>query len=126
MRKKIQRERVFNGLELEIVAQVNEAMVGRLRTNNMIGPENFAVSDLNNEKTGRVYIFDDAGNLSYLEIEDRALNPIPNGANEAHLDFNNVPPQRIRCNDQERKEFFQNPFLSGRLIRSMRRRLAAF
>ncbi len=126
LRKKIQRERVFNGLELEIVAQVNEAMVGRLRTNNMIGPENFAVSDLNNEKTGRVYIFDDAGNLSYLEIEDRALNPIPNGANEAHLDFNNVPPQRIRCNDQERKEFFQNPFLSGRLIRSMRRRLAAF
>ena len=60
--------------------------------------------------------------LSYIEIEDRNLNPL-RGRNHGRINFNDLPPQRIRCNETERREFMQNPLLSGRLIRAMRKRL---
>lgn len=126
LRRKINRKRVFDWIELEIMEQVNEAYIERLRTNSLVATENFAVADLNPDKTWRVYIFDDAWNLSYLEIEDRHLNPIPNWANAGRIPSNRLPVERIRCNEQERKEFMQNPFLSWRLRRVMRRRLALF
>ena len=123
LRKKINRKRVFDWIELAMVAAINEQYVEKLRTNNLIQTENFAVSDLNENKTWRVYIFDEWGNLSYLEIEDRALNPLWD-RNAWLIDPATIPVQRIRCNDQERKEFMQNPLLAGRLLREMRRRLA--
>lgn len=123
LRKKINRKRVFDWIELAMVAAINEQYVEKLRTNNLIQTENFAVSDLNENKTWKVYIFDEWGNLSYLEIEDRALNPLW-GRNAWLIDPATIPVQRIRCNDQERKEFMQNPLLAGRLLREMRRRLA--
>lgn len=49
---------MFDGLELPIFEKINEAMIEKLRTNNLVGPENFAVSDLNQDKTGRVFILD--------------------------------------------------------------------
>jgi len=125
LRKKINRKRVFDGIELAMVAAINEEYVERLRTNNLVQTENFAVADLNNDKTWKVYIFDEDGNLSYLEIEDRALNPLW-GRNAWRIDPAMIPTQRIRCNDQERKEFMQNPLLAWRLMREMRRRLALF
>ena len=106
-----------------MVAEINEQYIEKLRTNNLVQTENFAVSDLNNDKTWKVYIFDEGGNLSYLEIEDRALNPLWT-RNAWHIDPEQIPIERIRCNDQERKEFMQNPLLAGRLLREMRRRLA--
>ena len=126
LRRKINRKRVFDGVELAMVAAINEQYVSRLRTNNLIQTENFAVSDLNENKTWRVYIFDETWNLSYLEIEERWLSPLRNGANAGRIDPNEIPIERIRCNDQERREFFQNPLLAWRLLRVMRRRLALF
>lgn len=123
LRKKINRKRVFDWIELAMVAEINEQYIEKLRTNNLVQTENFAVSDLNNDKTWKVYIFDEGGNLSYLEIEDRALNPLWT-RNAWHIDPEQIPIERIRCNDQERKEFMQNPLLAGRLLREMRRRLA--
>lgn len=41
LRKKIDRLRVFDGVELAIFEKINESMVEKLRTNNLIGPENF-------------------------------------------------------------------------------------
>ncbi|MEI6672272.1 MAG: hypothetical protein WCL02_02690 [bacterium] len=41
MRKKIDRLRVFDGVELPIFEKINEAMITQLRTNNLISPENF-------------------------------------------------------------------------------------
>lgn len=35
-RKKIDRERVFDGVELEIFERINESMIGQLRSNNLI------------------------------------------------------------------------------------------
>lgn len=123
LRKKINRKRVFDWIELAMVAAINEQYVEKLRTNNLVQTENFAVSDLNNDKTWKVYIFDEGGNLSYLEIEDRALNPLWT-RNAWRIDPEQIPIERIRCNDQERKEFMQNPLLAWRLMREMRRRLA--
>ena len=125
LRKKINRKRVFDWVELVMISSINEEYVQRLRTNNLVQTENFAVSDFNNGKTWRVYIFDEWWNLSYLEIEDRWLNPL-NGRNAWRIDPERIPTERIRCNDRERREFFQNPFLAWRLIREMRRRLALF
>jgi len=123
LRKKINRKRVFDWIELAMMASINEQYIEMLRTNNLIQTENFAVSDLNNDKTGKIYIFDESGNLSYLEIEDRALNPLW-WENAGRIDPDDIPMQRIRCNDQERREFMQNPLLAWRLLREMRRRLA--
>jgi hypothetical protein len=76
LRKRIDRLRVFDGVELDIFEKINEAMIAQLRTNNFISPENFAVADLNQNKTGRVFMMDSQGDLSYIEIEDRNLNPL--------------------------------------------------
>jgi hypothetical protein len=35
-------------------------MIENLRKNTFIGPESFAVSDINQDKTGRVYFMDSA------------------------------------------------------------------
>ena len=122
LRKKIDRLRVFDGVELSIFEKINEAMIEQLRTNNLISPENFWVADLNQNKTGRIFFMDSQWDLSYIEIEDRNLNPL-RGRNHGRINFNDLPPQRIRCNETERREFMQNPLLSGRLIRAMRKRL---
>ncbi len=108
-----------------MVSAINEEYIQRLRTNHFIQTENFAVLDTNANKTWRIYIFDEWWDLSYLDIEDRWLNPL-GGRNAWRIDPNAIPAERIRCNAKERKEFFQNPFLSWRLIRTMRRRLALY
>lgn len=125
LRKKINRKRVFDGIELSMVSAINEEYIQRLRTNHFIQTENFAVLDTNANKTWRIYIFDEWWDLSYLDIEDRWLNPLW-GRNAWRIDPDAIPAERIRCNAKERKEFFQNPFLSWRLIRTMRRRLALY
>ena len=123
LRKKINRKRVFDWIELTMVAAINEQYIKKLRTNNLVQTENFAVADLNDDKTWKVYIFDEDWYLSYLEIEDRALNPLWT-RNVGCLDPDLIPAERIRCNDQERKEFMQNPLLAGRLLREMRKMLS--
>ena len=125
LRKRINRKRVFDGVELAMVAAVNELFIQKLRENHRVQTENFIVADVNNGKTWRTYVFDDAWNLSYLEMEDINLNPLGPGQTW-RVDPDQVPAERIRCNEEEKREFMQNPLLAGRLQRAMRRRLALF
>ena len=125
LRKKIGRDYVFNGVEFAMIAAINETFVQKLRKNHWVATENFIISDVNNGKTGRTYIFDSSWNLSYLEIEDVNLNPLGPGETW-RIDPNQIPTARRRCNDEERKEFMQNPLLAWRLQREMRRRLSLF
>jgi hypothetical protein len=125
IRKKIDRLRVFDGLEFAMFEKINEAKITQLRSNNFISPENFWVSDISKDKTGRVFIMDKEGDLSYIEIEDRKLDPL-HGKKSGRIPFNDMPPQRIRCNETERREFMQNPELSNRLINAMKGRLRLF
>lgn len=122
IRKKIDRLRVFDGVELPMFEKINEEYIKQLRTNNFISPENFWVADLNRDKTGRVFIMDSEGDLSYIEIEDRNLNPLHN-SRAGRIAFNDLPPQRIRCNETERREFMQTPELANSLISVMKKRL---
>ena len=125
LRKQKGRDYVFNGVELAMIAAINEAFIQKLRKNHWVETENFVISDVNDGKTGRTYIFDSSWNLSYLEIEDANLNPL--GAGQTwRIDPNQIPTARRRCNDEERRDFMQNPLLAWRLQRAMRRRLALF
>ena len=125
LRKKIGREYVFNGVELAMIAAINETFIQKLRKNHWVSTENFIISDVNNGKTGRTYILDSSWNLSYLEIEDANLNPLGPGQTW-RIDPSQVPTHRIRCNEAERREFMQNPLLAWRLQKTMRRRLSLF
>lgn len=125
LRKQKGRDYVFNGVELAMIAAINETFIQKLRKNHWVETENFVISDVNDGKTGRTYIFDSAWNLSYLEIEDVNLNPLGPGQTW-RIDPNQIPTARRRCNEEERREFMQNPLLAGRLQRAMRRRLALF
>jgi len=126
LRKVKSKDRLFDGIELDIVERVNEEIIQKLRKNVFISSENFVVSDLNPNKTWRVYIFDSSGELSYLDIEDRVRNPLNAGKSYGTIREDHLPPHRIRCNAKERKEFMQNPLLGWRLVRSMRLQLALF
>ena len=125
LRKKINRKRVFDWVELAMLAAINENFIQRLRENHWVQTENFVISDSNLGKTWRTYIFDAAWDLSYLEIEDNNLNPLWAGQS-GRIDPAQVPTHRVRCNDVERREFMQNPLLAWRLQREMRRRLSLF
>jgi len=120
------KDRFFDGAELAIIEKVNEEMIKWLRKNIFVSSNNFVVSDLNTNKTGKVYVFDSSGELSYLDIEDRNNNPLGSGKTHGTIKENHLPPHRVRCNARERKEFMQNPLLGGRLVRSMRLQLALF
>jgi hypothetical protein len=123
LRHKNNRKRIFDGVELSIIERVNETMIGRLRTNALIWPENFVVSDRRWNKTWRVFFLDSYWDLSYIDIEDAASFTVPNRW-YAHINATDLPPARVRCNDRERADFMQNPLLSWRLLRAMRTRLS--
>ena len=125
LREKINRKRVFDWIELAMLAAINENFIQRLRENHWVQTENFVISDSNLGKTWRTYIFDDSWDLSYMEIEDNNLNPLWAGQS-GRIDPAQVPTHRVRCNEAERREFMQNPLLAWRLQREMRRRLAMF
>ena len=125
LRKKINRKRVFDWVELAMLAAINEAFITKLRENHWVQTENFIISDINDGKTWKTYIYDNAWNLSYLEIEDIDSNPLW-AWRSGRVDPNQIPTARKRCNEEERREFMQNPLLAWRLQREMRRRLSLF
>jgi hypothetical protein len=51
LRKRINRKRVFDGVELAMVAAINEAFIQKLRENHRVQTENFIVADMNDGKT---------------------------------------------------------------------------
>ena len=115
---------VFYGLQPEIFNAINEKYVEQLRTNKLIQKENFAIADLNENKTWRVYFYDVSWDqLSYLEIDDVKSNPLGSQKNAGRMNSKNIPDVKTICSLEERKEFFQNPLLAWRLLREMRKML---
>lgn len=127
LRKEINWKRVFDGIELEIINQVNEEYVKQLRNNDSINSESFAIADLHEHNAWRIYIFDSVWDLSYIEVWHERYNPLKK-VNAWRINPSDIAVTRHRCNDKERKEFFQNPLLAWRLIREMKRtsRLLSF
>jgi hypothetical protein len=51
LRKQKGRDYVFNGVELAMIAAINEAFIQKLRKNHWVETENFVISDVNDGKT---------------------------------------------------------------------------
>lgn len=122
LKKKIKKKRVFDWVELDIISKVNEKYVKLLRTNSLIKNKNFVVSDLGENRTWRIYIFDKYWNLKYFEVWNEWSKLFGN-IESGHINFSDIPSEARICGSDEEKDFFKNPILSGKLIKEMRKSL---
>ena len=122
LKEKVDGKRVFDWVELKIINKINEKYVQHLRSNNLIKNKNYFVSDLGENRTWRIYIFDAMWKLSYLEVWNEWSKLFGN-VDAGHIDSSNIPSNIIRCDEEERREFFENPTLAGKLIREMKKSL---
>ncbi|MCX6824516.1 MAG: hypothetical protein NT085_05325 [candidate division SR1 bacterium] len=116
--------RSFDGMERDICGKIYEEMIKKMRENSKIARTNFGVKDA---ITGRTYILDSDGQLGYINAEQAEANPnmIRRGL-LSHRDYgvvNNPPEARRMCDESETREVFKNPFLMGRLIKTMNNRM---
>ena len=122
LKEKVDGKRVFDWVELKIINKINEKYVQHLRSNNLIKNKNYFVSDLGENRTWRIYIFDAMWKLSYLEVWNEWSKLFGN-VDAGHIDSSNIPSNIIRCDEEEKREFFENPILAGELIREMKKSL---
>lgn len=122
LKEKIDGKRVFDWVELKIINIINKKYIQHLRSNNLIKNKNYFVSDLGENRTWRIYIFDTKWRLSYLEIWNEWSKLFGN-VDAGHIDSNNIPGNIITCDEGERREFFENPILAGKLIKEMKKSL---
>lgn len=116
--------RVFDGMERDICGKIYEQVITKLRENTKIARTNFWVKD---NMTGRTYILDSDGQLWYINAEQAATDPhmIRRGmlSKRTYGIVNNPPAGRTMCDESETREVFKNPFLMGRLIKTMNNRM---
>ncbi len=118
-------KRVFDWVELDIINEINEKYVWQLRSNKLIKDKNYIVSDFGENKTWRYYIFDSKWRLSYFEVWNQWTKRFGN-VDAGCINFEYIPENKFTCNKNERREFFQNPLLAGKLIREMKKSLWLF
>lgn len=116
--------RIFDGMERDICGKIYEELINKMRENSKIARTNFGVKDY---ITGRTYILDSDGQLGYLSAEqaNENQNMIRRGAMSGR-DYgvvNNPPAGRTMCDESETREVMKNPFLIGRLIKTMNNRM---
>lgn len=116
--------RIFDGMERDICGKINEEMVKKMRENTKVARTNFWVRDY---ITGRTYILDSDGQLGYLSAEQASeeQNMIRRGrlSQRQYGIVNNPPAGRTMCDESETREVMKNPFLMGRLIKTMNNRM---
>ncbi|HMS91410.1 MAG TPA: hypothetical protein PKC87_04275, partial [Candidatus Absconditabacterales bacterium] len=116
--------RLFDGMERDICGKIYEELINKMRENTKIARTNFGVRDC---ITGRTYILDSDGQLGYISAEQAAINPnmIRRGI-VSHREYgivDNPPAGRTMCDESETREVMKNPFLMGRLIKTMNNRM---
>lgn len=116
--------RIFDGMERDICGKIYEELIKKMRENTKIARTNFGVKDC---ITGRTYILDSDGELWYITAEQTAAdqNMVRKWrlSNREYWIVNNPPTGRIMCDESETKEVMKNPFLMGRLIKTMNNRM---
>ena len=116
--------RVFDGLEREICGKVYEELIKKMRENSKVARTNFWVKDY---ITGRTYILDSDGQLGYINAEQAANDPEMirkwRLSKREYGIVDNPPAGRHMCDETEIREVFKNPFLMGRLIKTMNNRM---
>jgi hypothetical protein len=116
--------RIFDGMERDICGKIYEELIKKMRENTKIARTNFWVKDC---ITGRTYILDSDGQLWYITAEQAASdqNMIRKGrlSKREYGIINNPPAGRTMCDESETREVMKNPFLMGRLIKTMNNRM---
>ena len=116
--------RIFDGMERDICGKVYEELVKKMRENSKVAKTNFGVKD---NISGRTYILDADGQLGYLTPEQtneqqKTIRRWWLSKREYGV-VNNPPAGRTMCDESETKEIMKNPFLMGRLIKTMNNRM---
>jgi len=118
----LKKHREFDGMQMEIMAVINNKYTDMLRVNARVKKTNFGVYDY---KLKRLYILDSNGKLNYIDGPTR--NPI-SGISKwqwyGKIMEKNMPNSMTpMTNESEIAQFWQNPLLGGRMVKSMQRRL---
>lgn len=118
----MKKHREFDGMQMEIMSAVNSKFVDMLRANARIEKTNFGAYD---NKLRRLYILDASWKLNYINWPIR--NPISGRTKWQwywKIMDKNMPNSMIPVtSESEVAQFWQNPLLGGRVVKSMMRRL---
>ena len=118
----LKKNKEFDGMQMDIMAAINSKYVDMLRVNPRIAKTNFGVY---NRKLRRLYVLDSSGKLNYIDGPTR--NPISGRTKWQwywKIMEKNMPNSMIPVtDDSEIAQFWQNPLLGGRMVKSMQRRL---
>lgn len=110
----LKKNREFDGMQMEIMSEINSKYVEMLRSNARVQNSNFGVYD---QKLKRFYILDSGGKLNYLNWK-------PKWKMYWRIREKNMPNSMIPVtNESEVAQFWQKPLLWWRMIKSMQRRL---
>jgi len=116
--------RVFDGMEREICGKAYEELIKKMRENSKVARTNFWIKDV---ITGRTYILDADGQLGYINAKQAANDPEMirkwRSSKREYGIVDNPPEARRMCDESETREVMKNPFLMGRLIKTMNSRM---
>ena len=126
------KERVFDGMERDLVAWIYGELINKLRLNGNIACTNFGVKD---ENTWNMYVLDkdwEFGRISKEDLdnsdfetpmtwltENRRENKKFGMLNESKLSWITIN----KMSDSEQKELMRNPLLMQRFVKAMNRRM---
>lgn len=116
LNKRHNRNRVFEGLERDIVATAYEEIIKQLRQNSKIARTNFRAYD---PVTRRMYILDEQWNFGYIPKKNRKKS-----RTRRNFGFMRQQPTMIQLTDEkEINEVKKNPLIMARLTKAMWKRM---
>ncbi len=117
----MKKNREFDGMQMEIMAAINSRYVEMLRANPRIAKTNFGVYQ---PRLGRLYILDSNGWLNYINWGRRLVSGRTQWQWYGKIMTRNMPNSMTPVtSESEIAQFWQNPLLGGRVVKSMMRRL---
>ncbi len=118
----LKKNKEFDGMQMEIMWAINGKFIEMLRNNARVKNSNFWVYD---KKLKRLYVLDASWSLNYVNWPTR--NPISGRSKSrwfGKIKDKNMPNTMTPITDEaEIKQFWQNPILGGKMVKSMMRRL---
>ncbi len=121
------KQRIFDGRELGIIEYASKAYLKKLMTNNLACPpwKAFVIPDYKAGKSGKTYIFQN-GELYYLPHTQKKDNPKHKHWRNRRawiVNEDELPTWAVVCTPEQESQFFQNPFLTEKLFKYMRKQL---
>ena len=128
MRTRVKGKRIFDGMERAVSGTIYKNMMSKLRENSKIANTNFGVKDT---VKNRVYFIDKSGEVGYISLANNK-NPINKSISTFFKkDYGIIKKMpsigRVMLTKKEAQdEFYQNPFIMGKIMKTMNMRLYSF